>query len=87
MTSASGGYYQGTVPEGYSQVIFCRMNPNGSKDWNGKWNQTEDLTIPTDGKNQYNISGWGPDGGKSPGSWSTYDDSGDNPGGGDTPGS
>ena len=87
MTSASGGYYQGTVPEGYSQVIFCRMNPNGSKDWNGKWNQTEDLTIPTDGKNQYNISGWGPDGGKSPGAWSTYDDSGDNPGGGDTPGS
>ena len=75
MTATTGGYYEGTIPDGYANVIFCRMDPAKSIDWSGKWNQTEDLAIPSD-KNQYNISGWGPDGGKSPGSWSVYGGSG-----------
>ena len=37
------------IPNGFSQVIFCRMNPsNSTNDWNNKWNQTGDLTIPSD---------------------------------------
>ena len=84
MSSAGNGIYQATVPDSYSQVIFCRMNPNGSKDWNGKWNQTEDQTIPSD-KNQFNIEDWTGCDGKSCGTWSVYGSS-VNPGGGDNPG-
>ena len=48
--------YEVTVPAGYSKVIFCRMNPSASaNNWNNKWNQTGDLTIPTDGKNHCTI--------------------------------
>lgn len=84
MTSAGGNLYQGEVPDSYTQVIFCRMNPNGSKDWNGKWNQTGDLTIPS-GKNQFNIQDWDGDDGNQSGEWTTYGSSsgGDTPSGGD----
>lgn len=42
------------VPQGYQQIIFCRMNPasienNWNKDTNF-WNQTEDLNIPSQNK-------------------------------------
>lgn len=48
--------YEVTVPAGFSKVIFCRMNPSASaNNWNNKWNQTGDLTIPTDGKNHCTI--------------------------------
>ena len=37
-------------------VIFCRMNPGAAaNNWNNKWNQTADLTTPTDGKNLYTV--------------------------------
>ena len=44
--------YSVTVPAGgYPSVIFCRMNPSAAaNNWNNKWNQTGDLTIPTDDK-------------------------------------
>ena len=50
MADADGdGYYEGTVPAGYTNVIFCRMNPGSStNDWNNKWNQTSDLTLSGD---------------------------------------
>ena len=49
-------YYKVAVPSGYPKVIFCRMNPsNSTNNWNNKWNQTGDLTIPTDGKNLFSI--------------------------------
>lgn len=42
------------IPSGFSKVIFCRMNPSETaNNWNNKWNQTGDLTIPTDGKNLF----------------------------------
>ena len=46
------------VPDENEKIIFVRM-PNGSTslDWNKKWDQTADLTIPSD-KDQYNITGW-----------------------------
>ena len=56
------GIYSCEIPTGYTSVIFCRMNPNfDTNDWNRDdndyvWNQTNDLTIPIDGKNQYAVA-------------------------------
>lgn len=59
--SDSDGIYEVNIPEGYTfgdNVIFCRMNPSSTaNNWNNKWNQTADLTIPTDGKNLFTIPG------------------------------
>lgn len=52
------GTYEVAVPisKVYPNVIFCRMNGSAStNDWNNKWNQTGDLTIPTDGKNLFTV--------------------------------
>ena len=55
-TAIDGGYYEVTVPSGYTKVIFCRMNPaTTDNNWSNKWNQTEDLVIPTDGKNHFTV--------------------------------
>ena len=67
MTSIKNGDYYGcAIPTGtWKYVIFCRMNPNNHENrWNRDddgdnkpvWNQTNDLTIPTDGKNQYTVA-------------------------------
>lgn len=57
--SDADGIYEVNIPEGYDygcSVIFCRMNPNTTaNNWNNKWNQTSDLTAPTDGKNLYTV--------------------------------
>ncbi len=70
MTDSDGdGVYEVAVPAGYPNVIFCRMNPNASaNNWNNKWNQTADLTVPTDGPNHYTIK----EGSWDAGSWSTF---------------
>ena len=51
--------YEVNIPTGYTfgdNVIFCRMNPKTTaNNWNNKWNQTEDLVIPTNGNNLYTI--------------------------------
>ena len=66
--------YYVTVPTGFKNVIFVRMNPASTENnWNqdtNKWNQTGDLVIPTDGKNYYRLTGGEWDG--VTGSWSTY---------------
>lgn len=60
--------YRVDIPATYqadsTNVIFCRMNPSRSSnsfDNGTRWNQTGNLDInyATDGKNQYDISGWG----------------------------
>ena len=64
------GIYECEIPEGYPNVIFCRMNPNTTtNNWNNKWNQTADLTVPTDGTNCYTVTegAWNDVGG----TWST----------------
>ena len=71
MTKATGevSVFEVAVPANQTQVIFVRMN--GSKpanDWANKWNQTGDLTIPTDGKNKFKPSGWD----NATTTWSTY---------------
>ena len=71
MTDSDGdGVYEVAVPAGYPNVIFCRMNPGTTaNNWSNKWNQTADLTVPTDGTNHYTVkSGTWDKGG---GSWST----------------
>ena len=52
--SDEDGIYEVVAPEGYPSVIFCRMNPGASaNNWNNKWNQTGDLTLPTNSNNLY----------------------------------
>ena len=72
MTDSDGdGIYEVIVPSGYPNVIFCRMNPSTTENnWDNKWNQTSDLTIPTDGSDFYILDEGGWDNGS--GSWSTY---------------
>ena len=60
MTDIGDGIYYCEKPSGYTKVIFGRMNPGTNENnFNEgvKWNQTGDLTLPTDGKNLYTISG------------------------------
>lgn len=75
MTDSDGdGIYQCVLPDGYPNVIFCRMSKDMTDlSWDAKWNQTVDLTMPTDGGNFFTITNpWdGPDG-KAEGTWSTY---------------
>lgn len=72
MSDSDGdGIYEGVVQEGYSNVIFCRMNPSATdNNWNNKWNQTADLMIQADGKNCYIVADGAWNG--EIGSWSTF---------------
>lgn len=72
MTDAdSDGYYEVTAPDGYSSVIFCRMNPGTTENnWNNKWNQSADLNVPTDDNNCYTVAEGAWDNGN--GTWSVY---------------
>lgn len=63
--------YEFTLPEGYDNIIFCRMNPGTTtNDWNNKWNQTGDLKVPTDGKNLFTLAANVWDGATT--TWGTY---------------
>ena len=57
--SNGDGIYVGNKPDNgkkYPNMIFCRMNPNANaNNWNNKWNQTADLTCPTNGTNMYTV--------------------------------
>ena len=79
MSDEDGDYiYSGTVPAGYSNIIFCRMNPGAAaNDWNSKWNQTSDLTVPTDGTNCYSVADGTWDNGG--GTWSYYEEDTEEP--------
>ena len=72
MSDADGdGVYEGTVPAGHDNVIFCRMSPTATaNNWNNKWNQTADLKVPTDGTNCYTVKEGTWDSGG--GTWSTF---------------
>ena len=71
LTLAEGetSIYQFTAPAGYPNIIFCRMNPSGGNNWESKWNQTADLTVPTNGKNLYTVTGWD---GSNNNQWTVY---------------
>ena len=54
----------------HNNIIFCRMSPNTSNNWESKWNQTSDLTLPSDGNNLYTIEAGSWDNGN--GTWSVF---------------
>lgn len=59
MTKVSDDLYQVVVPsdKNYTNVIFCKMKNNNEQfDWNNKDYQTDNLTIPTDGKMMYTVT-------------------------------
>lgn len=61
------GIYDFVKLPSYTNIIFIRQNPVAHDlNWDNKWSQTGNLTIPTDGKNMFVTTGW--DGA---GSWST----------------
>ena len=72
MTDEDGdGIYECEKPEGYPNVIFCRMNPEATAlSWDSKWDQTVDLTIPTDGSNCFTVAAG--DWNNANGTWSAY---------------
>lgn len=52
-------YYTADVPVGYSDIKFVRLNPaNKNHNFNEGtcWNQTADLTLPTNGNNLYDLT-------------------------------
>lgn len=60
--------------EGYDKVIFVRCDPTKDPlvdDWGAKWNQTDDLDVPTDANVKCTITGWGEPGGNSTCIWET----------------
>lgn len=59
MTKVSDDLYQVVVPsdKNYANVIFCKMSNNNEQFyWNNKDYQTDNLTIPTDGKMMYTVT-------------------------------
>ena len=63
-TKANTNIYQFTIPEGYKKILF--KNTSGTSNWD---KQTQDTTIPTDGKNCYKAKS---SSNKSNGTWSSY---------------
>ena len=57
--SDGDGYYEAAIPSNYQNIIFARMNPaTTTNGWETgvKWNQSADITIPTDSKNCFTLS-------------------------------
>ena len=72
MTSVEGEthLYMTAIPDGYPSIIFCRMSNNATAcNWSNKWNQSTDISLPTDGKNMFVLAtGWD----YISGTWTTY---------------
>ena len=70
------GVYKCSVPEGYTNVIFVRMNPaNADNNWDNKWGQTADLAVPTGTDVCFVLE----DGSWDAGYWTSYPPTGDAP--------
>ena len=56
----STGYYYCYIPQGYDDVIFCRMGKNNNSttdySWNNRWNQTADVKISKLSNNTYTMN-------------------------------
>lgn len=61
MTSTDTHLYQANVPEGYTNIIFCRMNGDTTENnWNTVWNQSADLRFNRNSNEiLYTATGWG----------------------------
>ena len=68
----NGDYYRCEMPAGYSNVIFCRMNPSTTENkWDNRWTQTIDLEIQ-DENNLYTIANNANIDDKANGTWGVY---------------
>lgn len=63
MTEGANGIYYAEIPADATNVLFHRNNYG---------HKTNDLTVPTDGSNQYTITAWDTGDKICPGTWSTY---------------
>ena len=74
MTAVTGeeNTYTATIPVGFSKVIFVRFNSEktATGNWDDKWSQTVDLTIP-EGKNHFTVTSGGT-GSECDGTWGVY---------------
>ena len=50
---ANSQYYVVDIPAGYEDLVMVRLKPEPENDWKNVWNQTGNLTIPTNGNNLY----------------------------------
>ena len=72
MDSDKDGYYECLNTSSYGTVIFVRLDADESDDsgheeyntWDAKWNQTGNLTVPTNSNNLYTINSGSWDAGK-----------------------
>jgi len=62
------GLYKVSFPDQWETIIACRMNPAGpASNWNGKWNQTNNISLASFGDNNcISITDWGGYGQPSP---------------------
>ncbi len=59
-------YFKATIPDDRTGIIFTRAeNATKAKDWNERWNQTVDITLPAESSAAYIITGWDGGDGKS----------------------
>lgn len=74
MTETGTNLYEANIPEGYKNVIFCRMNGKTTENnWDNVWNQTSDLTFDRDNQqNLFTATNWG-ENVLFNGNWSSYD--------------
>ncbi len=66
MTQVEGDVYSAAIPSDNTSILFVRMAPGSEAiNWDTKWNQSTDQTIPAD-KNLFTMTDW------SNGTWSVY---------------
>ena len=71
MTPVEGetNLYVAELPAGYTNIIFCRMNPSSTAlDWSAKWDQTNDLTYTENNHFTVKAGDWN----NASGTWSMY---------------
>ena len=56
--NANSQYYVADIPAGYEDLVMVRLKPEPENDWKNVWNQTDNLTIPTNGNNLYVLDGY-----------------------------
>ena len=68
-------YFKGEIPYGSTGFNFVRMNPNAlANNWDNDWNQTGNISVPTDSKNCFTITNdhWGEQDPTAEGTWGAF---------------
>ena len=63
--------YKVEVSKIYTNILFVRQSEGETLDWSKVWNQTENLSVPSDDKDMYVITGL--EEGVTSGEWAVYD--------------